>query len=91
MSARQTTTTVPAAEVQKRFGYYQDQAVRAPVLISKNGRPKTVLLSYEEFVRLTGRDRRVYDLDDLPPHLAAALLEAKVPDELEEAEPESLG
>jgi prevent-host-death family protein len=81
------TTSVPAAEVQKRFGYYQDEAIKGPVLISKNGRPKTVLLSYEEFMRLRGRDRRAYGLDDLPAHLAAAILEAQVPDELEEPQP----
>ena len=86
MNTLQTTST-PAAEVQKRFGYYQDEAIKHPVLISKNGRPKTVLLSYEEFVRLKGRDRRAYSLDDLPSHLAAAILETKVPNELEEAQP----
>jgi len=79
------TTSVPAAEVQKKFGFYQDEAIKAPVLISRNGRPKTVLLSYEEFLRLKGRDRQAYTLDDLPAHLVSALLEAKVPDELEEA------
>ena len=79
------TTSIPASEVQKKFGYYQDEALKAPVLISKNGRPRTVLLSYEEFTRLKGRDRRAYSLDDLPAHLAAAILEAKVPDEVEEA------
>jgi prevent-host-death family protein len=72
----------PAAEVQKKFGFYQDAAIKGPVLISKNGRPKTVLLSYEEFVRLRERDRQVHDIADLPDHLADSILEAKVPDEL---------
>ncbi|MER8398219.1 type II toxin-antitoxin system Phd/YefM family antitoxin [Mesorhizobium sp. M0306] len=53
------TTTVPAAAVSKNFGAYQDAAVRAPVIITKNGRPRTVLLAYEDFVRLSKRDRRV--------------------------------
>ena len=79
-----TRPSVPAAEVQKRFGFYQDEAIKGPVLISKNGRPKTVLLSYEEFVRLRGQDRHVYDIGGLPPHLITALLEAEVPDELGE-------
>ena len=77
--------SVPDAEVQKRFGYYQDEALKGPVLISKNGRPKTVLISYDEFIRLKMRDRRAYSLDDLPVEFAAAILEAKVPDELAEA------
>lgn len=50
---------VTAAEVSKNFGAYQDAAVREPVVITKNGRPRTVLLAYEDFVRLSKRDRRV--------------------------------
>ncbi|TIL76688.1 MAG: type II toxin-antitoxin system Phd/YefM family antitoxin [Mesorhizobium sp.] len=53
------TTTVTAATVSKNFGAYQDAAVRDPVIITKNGRPRTVLLAYEDFVRLSKRDRRV--------------------------------
>ncbi|OYX75622.1 MAG: prevent-host-death protein, partial [Bradyrhizobium sp. 35-63-5] len=37
---------VTAAEVSKNFGAYQDAAVREPVVITKNGRPRTVLLAY---------------------------------------------
>jgi len=53
------TTTVTAAAVSKNFGAYQDAAVRGPVIITRNGRPRTVLLAYEDFVRLSKRDRRV--------------------------------
>jgi prevent-host-death family protein len=53
------TTTVTAAAVSKNFGAYQDAAVRDPVIITKNGRPRTVLMAYEDFVRLSKRDRRV--------------------------------
>jgi prevent-host-death family protein len=53
------TITVTAAAVSKNFGAYQDAAVRDPVIITKNGRPRTVLLAYEDFVRLSKRDRRV--------------------------------
>ena len=52
-------STVTAAEVSKNFGAYQDAAVREPVVITKNGRPRTVLIAYEDFVRLSKRDRRV--------------------------------
>ena len=52
------TATVPAAEVSKNFGAYQDAAIRAPVIITKNGRPRTVLMAYEDFVRLSKRERR---------------------------------
>jgi prevent-host-death family protein len=52
------TSTVTAATVSKSFGTYQDAAVREPVIITKNGRPRTVLMAYEDYVRLAARDRR---------------------------------
>jgi prevent-host-death family protein len=59
------TSTVTAAIVSKSFGTYQDAAVRAPVIITKNGRPRTVLLAYEDYVRLARRDRQVQLTDGL--------------------------
>ena len=53
------SSTVTAAEISKNFGAYQDAAVREPVIITKNGRPRTVLMAYEDFVRLSKRERRV--------------------------------
>ena len=53
------TATVTAADISKNFGAYQDAAVREPVIITKNGRPRTVLMAYEDFMRLSKRDRRV--------------------------------
>ncbi|MCM2476174.1 type II toxin-antitoxin system Phd/YefM family antitoxin [Rhizobium sp. CG5] len=53
------TSTVTAAAVSKNFGTYQDAAVREPVIITKNGRPRTVLIAYEDYLRLARRDRRV--------------------------------
>lgn len=42
------TSTVTAAAVSKNFGTYQDAAVREPLTITKNGRPRTVLIAYED-------------------------------------------
>lgn len=53
------TSTVTAAVISKNFGAYQDAAVRDPVIITKNGRPRTVLLAYEDYLRLMRRERRV--------------------------------
>jgi len=53
------TSTVTAAAVSKNFGAYQDAAVREPVIITKNGRPRTVLIAYEDYQRLMRRERRV--------------------------------
>ncbi len=59
------TSTVTAAAVSKNFGAYQDTAVREPVIITKNGRPRTVLIAYEDYLRLSRRDRRVEATADL--------------------------
>ncbi|MER8396178.1 type II toxin-antitoxin system Phd/YefM family antitoxin [Mesorhizobium sp. M1340] len=74
------TTTVTTAAVLKNFGAYQDAAVHDPV--TKNGRPHTVLLAYEDFVRLLKRDRRVELTAELGADEVAAL-------EASEMEPES--
>jgi prevent-host-death family protein len=58
-------TTVTAAELSKNFGAYQDAALREPVIITKNGRPRTVLIAYEDFKRLSQRDRLVQRTVDL--------------------------
>jgi prevent-host-death family protein len=73
------TTTVTAAAISKNFGAYQDAAVRDPVIITKNGRPRTVLLAYEDFVRLSKRDRRV----ELTAELSAGEIAAVEASEME--------
>jgi prevent-host-death family protein len=67
------TATVTAAEVSKNFCAWQDAAVREPVIITKNGRPRTVLMAYEDFVLLSKRDRRVQRTADLSDDEIAAV------------------
>ncbi len=52
-------STVTAADMSKNVGAYQDAAVREPVIVTENGRPRTVLVAYEDYLRLTRRERRV--------------------------------
>lgn len=66
------TSIVTAAAVSKNFGAYQDAAVREPVIITKNGRPRTVLIAYEDYLRLAKRDRQV----DLTPAITDDELDA---------------
>ena len=73
------TATVTAAEVSKNFGAYQDAAVREPVIITKNGRPRTVLIAYKDFVRLSRRDRRVERTIDLSEAEIAAVERSEMP------------
>jgi prevent-host-death family protein len=51
--------TVSAAEFQRHFGRYQDEALVQPVAITRNGRERLVVLSTEEYRRLRRRSREV--------------------------------
>lgn len=57
---------VTASEYSKKIGQYQSIAQREPVMITSHGREETVLISAEEYRRLTRRRRRPYRIEDLP-------------------------
>ena len=46
--------TFSAVDLQKRTGDVQRAAAREPVVISVHGKPRNVMLSFEEFERLRG-------------------------------------
>ncbi len=43
---------VTATEAKNRFGYFCTQAKIEPIVIEKDGRPDSVIVSYEEFKSL---------------------------------------
>jgi prevent-host-death family protein len=57
--------TVSAAEFQRHFGRYQDEALVQPLAITRNGRERLVVLSTEEYRRLRRRSREVLRAGDL--------------------------
>ncbi len=57
--------TVTAAEFQRHFGRYQDEALTQPVAISRNGRERVVMISVDEYRRLKRRSREVVKAEDL--------------------------
>ncbi|HEY3800378.1 MAG TPA: type II toxin-antitoxin system Phd/YefM family antitoxin [Caulobacteraceae bacterium] len=65
--------SVPAHEVQRHWGEVSDRALRDPLVITSKGRPRHVLMAYDEYERLKARDRRAYRIEDLPDDLAATL------------------
>jgi prevent-host-death family protein len=65
--------SVPAHQVQRHWGEVADQALRDPVVITSKGRPRHVLMAYDEYQRLKARDRRAYRIEDMPDDLAAQL------------------
>ena len=59
--------TVSAAEFQRNFGRYQDEALKQPVSITRNGRDRLVVLAVEEYQRLKRRDRTVQKVAEMNP------------------------
>ncbi len=67
------TVTLSASEFQDRVGEALDRSLSQPVLITKHGRPRNVVLSYDEYERLSARDRRAVKAEDLTDEDIAAL------------------
>ena len=57
--------TVSAAEFQRNFGRYQDEALKQPLSITRNGRDRLVVLAVEEYERLKRRDRVARKTEEL--------------------------
>ncbi len=72
---------VASAEFQKNIGRYQDLALTEPVMVTRNGRERTVLISIEEYERLKRRDRRVMGLEDFSEEDLRAIENAEIPAE----------
>ena len=68
-------STVPVNQIQRSWGEVSDRALRGPIVITAKGRPRHVLMAFDEYQRLKARDRRAYRIEDLPDDLAG-LLEA---------------
>jgi prevent-host-death family protein len=67
------TITLSASEFQDRVGEALDRSLSQPVLITKHGRPRNVVLSYDEYERLRARDRWAVRAKDLTDEDIAAL------------------
>ncbi len=65
--------TLSASEFQDRVGEALDRSLSQPVLITKHGRPRNVVLSYDEYERLRALDRRAVRAEDLTDEDIAAL------------------
>lgn len=57
---------VPAADAARRFSEINDQALKEPVVLTRNGRPRTVLVSVEAFERFLANERAVFLAKDTP-------------------------
>jgi prevent-host-death family protein len=70
---------VSSSEFGKEVGRYQDVALNHPVVVSRNGRDRTVMISVEEYRRLKRRDRQVMGLGDFMDADIAAVKKSKAP------------
>jgi PHD/YefM family antitoxin component YafN of YafNO toxin-antitoxin module len=57
--------SVSAGEFQRNFGRYQDEALKQPLSITRNGRDRLVVLAVEEYQRLKRYDRVVFKTEEL--------------------------
>src|SRR5271167_4486275 len=67
--------TVTSKEALRNWKSVTDKALREPVVITAHGRPRHVLLAYEDYERLRDQERQVHLTSELPVDLAAEILE----------------
>jgi prevent-host-death family protein len=73
------TATVTASEFSRNIAMYQKTAAIEPVVVTNDGQPTTVLIAYDDFLRLSKRDRRA----ELTCDLGAAEIAAIAASEME--------
>jgi hypothetical protein len=70
---RKERLNVPAGAVVRDFSHYSDLALAQPVVVTKNGRPRNVLISFEEYERLAKRDQQAFRAVDTPDKFLAGI------------------
>jgi PHD/YefM family antitoxin component YafN of YafNO toxin-antitoxin module len=64
---------VTSTEFGKKIDLYQDTALNQPVVVTRDGRDRTVMISTEEYHRLKRRDRQVFQAGELPEDMLQAV------------------
>jgi prevent-host-death family protein len=72
---------VSAVEFQRKLSLYQDRALVEPVIVTRNGRERVVLISTTEYRRLKRRDREVLRAEDFTEADLEAIRSAEPPPE----------
>jgi prevent-host-death family protein len=55
---------ISSTEFGKEVGRYQDVALSQPVVVTRNGRDRTVMISADEYHRLKKRSRQVLKIEE---------------------------
>ncbi len=69
---------VTSTEFGKEVGRFQDLALAQPVVVTRNGRDRTVMISADEYARLKRRDRQVFAAGELPDEIVDAVRTAEM-------------
>src|ERR1700684_408327 len=69
---------ISATEFGKEVGRYQDAAMTQPVIVTRHGRDRTVVMSGDEYHRLKRRDRQVFATADAPADIIEAVKTSKM-------------
>ena len=56
--------TLTRSAFEAQVGDALDRALSEPLIVTKHGKPKNVVLYHAEYERLTARDRRILRLED---------------------------
>lgn len=80
-------TTLSSREVNQDLGRAKRASNSGPVIITDRGRPSHVLLSYEEYQRLTDRHRQANIIDELGLPPGVEDIEVEFPRSRELAQP----
>jgi antitoxin (DNA-binding transcriptional repressor) of toxin-antitoxin stability system len=67
-----------ALEFQRRFGSFQDLALREPVEITRHGRSHLVLINADEYRRLVRRSRRAFAAEEVPDDVLDAVRKSRM-------------
>jgi len=59
-------TTTTAGAFVRQFAHFTDLALSRPVVVTRNGRPRSVLISFEEYERLKRFDQQSFLAADTP-------------------------
>jgi len=65
MDSGDPITTI-AGELVRQFSHYSDIALVRPVVVTRNGRARNILLSVTEYERLKQRDQMAFQAADTP-------------------------
>ncbi len=74
VTTQTSVRTVTSKEALRHWKLVTDNALREPVVITAHGRPRHVLMAYEDYQRLRDQERQAYQSADLPADLASAIL-----------------